>query len=661
MNIRYLCVVLKMNSHPHDAHFIDSTLERMPFRFRKPITRRYSRTYQQKGRRDANLFLLDTLDKMPDSVAVRLAGSDYEVVRFAEDKANQAAIAAAKLGQAALAPLSEAARAFGIVPPEPGGDITHGSALERLQDPLWWRRAIRKTQGRKVEAAARNVGLVHKGSGIYSSDETLYRRDEQKSRNRLMLEEMIAINELGQEYTLAELSDLSVSNPVIRRGELMTRIAGFEQVANDLKHRALFITLTCPSRFHSHTIRNKKSMENPHYDGSTPRDAQAYLQKIWTRIRSKLARHGITLYGFRVAEPNHDGCVHWHILTFSARWATRRVRRTIREHALRDSPNEPGAKKHRVTFVEIDPAKGSAAGYIAKYIAKNIDGHALDQDLFGGDPIEAAARVDAWASCWGIRQFQQLGGPPVTVWRELRRIDGEESGILETARDAADRGDWAEFVRAMGGPTCPRSAQPVRLAKATDLIDINENTGEVLRASPVVNKYGEPAAAQIVGVACDGQITATRWHVWELVRDGTKNVCGWPADVGIQKHTANAAVSGIRAEYVAGIGDSLHVFGKAAGHAAGVCPEDREKAFFGGVPHFEGWCEGDQSTALSGAHAPPWSSVNNCTRHSREGEKKSGYYKSNEFNHDPGEAGRDPDSHVHEGRQRWKDHGPGDR
>lgn len=636
-NIHYSCHVVKVNnSHSHDAEFIASTMEKMPWRFRKPISQRYSRIYAKLGRRDANLFLLENLEKMPDSIAVRLAGSNHEVIRYAEHKANEAARAAARLGEAALGPLSDAARELGIVPPEPGGDITPGSALSRLSDPLWWRRVIRKTQGRKVEQAARDVGLVHKGAGIYSSDETLYRRDEQKTRNRRMLEEIIAINEMGQEFTLAELSDLSVSNPVIRRGELMVRIAGFEQVANDLKHRALFVTLTCPSRFHSHTIRNKKiSVENPKYDGSTPREAQAYLQKVWTRIRAKLARHGITLYGFRVAEPNHDGCVHWHILVFAPGWSIRRIRWTFRDHALRDSPNERGAKKHRVTFVEIDPAKGTATGYIAKYVAKNIDGHKLENDLFGVDINDTIERVDAWASCWGIRQFQQLGGPPVTVWRELRRIEGEESGVLETARDAADRGDWAAFVRAMGGPTCPRQSHPVKLAKATDLITFDEKTGEVVHASPVLNKYGEPAAAQIIGVECNGQITATRWHMWILER--VKNV-----DSGRMGGLLARRWMGKDGGSVHESGGSGAVRGNAALWGGGKIGESgiTDTGFF------------EARDGLSGAHAPPWSSVNNCTRRlRRKGEKTDEYIENGRYDHENYDPGGDADPHVSEGSQ----------
>ncbi len=381
-------------------------------------------------------------------------------------------------------------------------------ALNRMCCHRWWYRRIQILRLRKIETISRNIELVSRLRGTYASDYTIHVKRKQKERNRLYLASTFVGNENGEIFSLQNLADRSVSNPTVRRAELMVRIRGFEMVADHLGHVGEFYTLTTPSRMHA-CLHN--GAINPRFDGTTVLQAHEYLTHQWALIRAELHRQGIQPYGFRVVEPHHDGTPHWHLLLFMPDKHRETVRNVMRHYALLDSGNEPGAQEHRFKAIAIDPEKGTAAGYIAKYIAKNIDGYALEQDLYGNDAAKAAERITAWANNWGIRQFQQIGGPSVTVWRQLRKLDKTDDPELEAIRQSATASDWAAFMLAMGDPETPHSLHALK-PLYDESKQLNPMTGEVY--SPLTGRYGDTAPLRVAGILWRGLSYSTRKHIW---------------------------------------------------------------------------------------------------------------------------------------------------
>ncbi|WP_445778461.1 replication endonuclease [Shewanella sp.] len=391
-------------------------------------------------------------------------------------------------------------------------------AIARLTDENWWLRKLNKAYLHYEEHTAIVVGKVRSGVSPYVSNHAFKEWQQRKNAARLWLNEMQVVNdEHGLTLTLADAVAASVANPEVRRAELMVRMRGFEDLAIEQGYVGEFYTWTAPSRFHSYKKSIKgPSYSNKKYDGATPKQTQAYLCNQWAKCRAKFAREDIEVFGFRVVEPHHDGTPHWHLLLFFKPEQLRLARSIMRSYALEHDKHDlapaKGKKslrhqgyKPRFDFKTIDPAKGSATGYIAKYIAKNIDGHMVDDDHEAETSGKHGAQnVAAWSSTWGIRQFQQIGGPSVTVWRELRRlreaIDFDD--VVERARNAADSSNWQRYVEAMGGTFCPRIDRPVQLAKA-----IQEKT----------NVYGE-AVSKIMGVMSQENHTTinTRLDGWEI-------------------------------------------------------------------------------------------------------------------------------------------------
>lgn len=435
-------------------------------------------------------------------------------------------------------------------------------AILRAQDPAWWRRRLRVHVARTVEAGAIDLGLVHVGAGGYVSDGGLSRRKAQIKRNAEALERMLLRNEAGQVYTVAELAALGVANPVIRGGELMTRIRGAEEYADSRAHVGMFITLTAPSRFHRKRHGSGgRIINNPKWAGANPRDTQAWLNDMWQKSRAKLHRKGVRFYGLRVAEPHHDGTPHWHMLVWVENEVhARMVEQVLRHYWLSDDGNERGAQENRLNFKRM--TRGGAAGYVAKYIAKSVGHIALAEhkDVVDGQQLsmefgkeapedwkesshEGYQRVDAWASQWGIRQFQALGMPSVTVWRELRRVSPDQLELFEREGDRQTvrafhachrigdlRADWRQFMEAMGGHALKRCDWHLRIVRR-----------EVQVMEKQVNKYQEELrAGPIVGLEAARGCMRGTWLVSRRI--------AWRAVVGEELSTELQQDSGAAQE-----------------------------------------------------------------------------------------------------------------
>lgn len=354
--------------------------------------------------------------------------------------------------------------------------------IRRACDESWWKPKLRRLHNRQIETISRLLNQVSKYRGIYASNITVENFKSQWKSSRELLENTLATNELDYSVSLAELSDLNVSNPKIRKAELMVRIRGFEDYATKHGYSAVFLTMTTPSKYHR--CFAKSGAENPKWQGATPLDGQDYLNRTFQRIRASLNRDKITPFGFRVAEPHHDGTPHWHLLLFVENEQQQQLVETFQEYCLQEEGDEQGAKERRFKVEYIDPDKGSATGYIAKYVAKGIDGEGIEHDLYGTESVTAATRIRVWASCWGIRQFQQIGGVGVTPWRELRRlskITDESLEWVEEIRQAADDSDWGRYTELMGGVFCKRDDQLIRLLyqykKQSNIRFDNQNFG----------------------------------------------------------------------------------------------------------------------------------------------------------------------------------------
>lgn len=353
-------------------------------------------------------------------------------------------------------------------------------SLARMLCADWWYRKMWQMRCEWREEQLRAVCLVNKKASPYVSYEAVIHKREQRRKSLEFFRSHELTNEQGDTLDMEDVVNASSSNPAHRRNEMMACVKGLELIAEMRGDCAVFYTITCPSRFHA-TLNNGRP--NPKWTSATVRQSSDYLVDTFAAFRKAMHKRGMRWYGVRVAEPHHDGTVHWHLLCFMRKKERRTITALLRKFAIREDREELGNNTGpRFKSELINPRKGTPTSYIAKYISKNIDGRGLANEISketGRSLRDNAEHVNAWASLHRVQQFRFFGIPGRQAYRELRLLAGQaarqqadkkvgapvlDNPRLDAVLAAADAGCFATYIMKQGGVLVPRKHHLVRTA-----------------------------------------------------------------------------------------------------------------------------------------------------------------------------------------------------
>jgi len=427
----------------------------------------------------------DEIKEAAQKLSEKNERSTRNIVKVFEDLGDLTAESVDKCLLAVFEQLAGICKSAGLTPPSLKRTPTQkeiGTACRRMRCEGWLLRQIKKEQRRKLEAFSIRAGFVGKHLSKYVSPQTLADWKERRKRNRSTLEDLEVYNaDLNMLMPMLDYDShgneigVFANNAANRRNEMMTRSRGLEEYLKEKGCVALFVTATAPSRFH----RWRGFEDNPRYEKATPRESHEWLQTRWQRIRAELGREGVDFAALRTAEPHQDGCAHWHMMLYVKAEKLGVCELVLKDYFIFDDVFTDEAEREQriksgleLKRISMDGDE-SATAYLAKYISKNIDGKGEKQgQLFEVEPADNVQRVLAWASVWGIRQFQFSNGGKVGIWREVRRLISDPKTLPEQVKQvfdavnstdygAEDDASWCDYLKAMEG-------NPLELAKEQD-------------------------------------------------------------------------------------------------------------------------------------------------------------------------------------------------
>lgn len=210
------------------------------------------------------------------------------------------------------------------------------------------------TTYKKVVDIAKTYGLT--------ADDLAVVREKLRRQSNFLEYSYITNDQTGQSFSLKDCIVSSNHNPQRYYGEIQNRINTLEREATEAGLTPVFLTMTLPSEFHEMNHHNGKLIDNPLYNGTTPKEAVKILTKQFAKLRQDRSLKALSkaqrMY-YRVNEPHKDGTPHTHILLFIPKDQIDRI-----EIAFKRLYNQVGNK--------FEKNIKSASSYIMKYINKTL-------------------------------------------------------------------------------------------------------------------------------------------------------------------------------------------------------------------------------------------------------------------------------------------------
>ena len=228
-----------------------------------------------------------------------------------------------------------------------------------------------------------------------------------KAKQKEYLNKTCLYDKITKQYIpLADITMSANHNAHRYYAEIQNRINTLVNEANSRELVPLFMTITLPSEFHkmkTHRV-TKELIYNPLYNGTTPREANKELTRMFARLRQDRGLKELTkeqrIY-YRVNEPHKDGTPHTHILMFVPKDRIPRVVKAFNRLFFQKSNK-----------IEINIRNASA--YIMKYINKTLP---LSKQ---SKLTEKEKYINAWYSMHRVIRFNSSRTlAPLSLYRLL--------------------------------------------------------------------------------------------------------------------------------------------------------------------------------------------------------------------------------------------------